>query len=431
MINSILGKMRGKTGIALGSSVIWQVANYAIPLITFPYLGHVLGPQGFGIVGLGVAVAAYALLLTDWGFIYTATQEVSRNRDDIGYINQIAWSTIMAKAFLAAASCFILLICTIFFIKNKNLDIILWVSMISVFGSVFNLDWLLRGTEHFSLFAITSVVGRLLGVPLVFLLVHNQNDIVQAAFSMAVTGPLTAIIILFCCFKIKLIRNPVLNINLSFKSILNGWHIFLSTALISVYTNSLSVILAYVSNFSQVGLFSGADKIRRPVQNLYAPIGMVFFPKLSYLTETAPEQAKLLSIKILHIQGFVSLILSLCLFFAAPLAIHFLLGKLFFDAVNVLRVMAWLIFSVGLSNVLGLMIMIPFGLKREFSLCVGLGSLAGLGLALVLSWRFGALGTATAALIAEIVVTVSMFLVLWSRFEWFRKMVFSISWGAK
>ena len=64
----------------LASASVWRIANYVIALATFPYLARTLGVAGFGVFGLGAAIAACAQLLTHWGFALTGTQQATRLR---------------------------------------------------------------------------------------------------------------------------------------------------------------------------------------------------------------------------------------------------------------------------------------------------------------------------------------------------------------
>src|SRR5215469_18412330 len=48
--------------------IAWQASNYILPFVTIPYLSRVLGPLGYGSLGLALALTGYCVLLTDWGF---------------------------------------------------------------------------------------------------------------------------------------------------------------------------------------------------------------------------------------------------------------------------------------------------------------------------------------------------------------------------
>ena len=73
--------MRGvfSEGVArnAGSLYAIQIASYVLPIASFPYLTRTLGPERYGIYVLVLAVARYGLILTDWGFNYSATRALS------------------------------------------------------------------------------------------------------------------------------------------------------------------------------------------------------------------------------------------------------------------------------------------------------------------------------------------------------------------
>ena len=55
-----------------------QACTYALPLLTFPYLAHVLGPSGWGVVVFAQAIGDLIASVVEYGFDISASRETSR-----------------------------------------------------------------------------------------------------------------------------------------------------------------------------------------------------------------------------------------------------------------------------------------------------------------------------------------------------------------
>lgn len=405
-------------GKGLVSAATWQIANYAVPLLTFPYLGRVLGVEGFGAMGFAAAVAAYAGLIADWGFSLSATQSASENRHDRAYLNRLVWSVTAAKVVLGVVAAMLIVAALKLWGASASTNNAIYAGLAIACIGACNIEWLLRGLEKLKLFATISVASRVATVPLTYIFVTKKTDIVLAVIISGAGSAISLLIGLFCCIRMGIINTPQTSFGDVALRIKDGFHLFLSQLSVNIYTTSLTVILGFFSSAYQVGLFSGADKLRRPALAVFSPTQMVFFPRISYLAKAEPEKAKRLALRILVVQAVGSAVVSALLALLAPFLVTILLGAEFADAVPVLRVLSLLVFLIGCSSVLGLIIMLPFDLKREFNNCVLIGAVVGVGAAVPLSIEAGAFGLAWAAVAAEFAVAMSMFVVLSIRFSW-------------
>jgi O-antigen/teichoic acid export membrane protein len=389
-----------------------QVANLVLPLVTLPYLLRVLGVEQFGVYGFCQAVLASAVVLADYGFNLSATERVARAQGQPEAINRIFWSVQVAKLILALAALALLGFVVWAIPQFRAVWPVMLASTPAVLGSVLFPQWLFQGLERMGFVTVCTIAARALAIPLIFWAVQSTQDTWLAALIQA-SGQVVAG--LFACGFIR--RHRLIgwvspdwqDVRQVFK---DGWHIFLSSAAISLYTNINSVLLGLLTNHTAVGLFSAADKIRLACQSLVAPLSTAVYPRVSALMVQNPIEGLALVRKVLLIQGGLTFGLSCGLWLAAPWTVGLIMGEQFDAAVSVLRVLSPLPFLIGLSNVFGIQTMLPLGMKKSFSRIVMASGLVNIILMLVLAPQWEAEGAAAAVLLAEGLVTLAMALVL-------------------
>ncbi len=389
-----------------------QVANLALPLVTLPYLLRVLGVEQFGVYGFCQAVLAYAVVLADYGFNLSATERIAQAQQKPETINRIFWSVQAAKLILALGALGLLGLVVWATPQLRAHWPVLLASAPVVLGSVLFPLWLFQGLERMVFVTVCTIAARALAIPLIFWTVQTTEDTWLAALIQA-CGPLIAG--LFACGFIwhqRLVGWAAPHWRDVRQAYSDGWHIFLSTAAISLYTNTNSVLLGLMTNHTAVGLFSAADKIRLACQGLITPFSSAVYPRVSALVAQSPQAGLALVRKVLFIQGGLTFILSCGLWLLAPWIVQFIMGTQFDAAVSVLRVLSPLPFLIGLSNVFGIQTMLPLGLKKSFSRIVLASGLINIILMLVLAPRWEAEGAAAAVLLTEGLVTLIMVLVL-------------------
>ena len=392
-----------------------QGANYIVPLITLPYLVRVLGPVGYGGLNFSLALIQYFVLFADYGFNLSVTKQISVMRDSKEKISELFWIVMFCKSVLAVFGLVTLVLLIYFFPKIGEFSIVLVCAYTVVIGNVLFPVWLFQGLERMGMIAIANITAKLMAVPLIFVFVKTSSDAWLAGLITGITTVTAGIIGLIAIRRFNWIDWHKPTWGGVKRELSLGWHVFLSTAAISLYTVSITVILGIIAGPVAVGYYTAADKIRQAVQGIIAPVSLAIYPRINALMVKDKIIAFAMIRKLLLIQGVGTFILSLLLFLFSEPIILLAYDSGYINSVTVLKWLAWLPFVIGLSNVLGIQTLLVLGLNEIFSRIL----IASGVLSLLLIFPLGSLwaqdGAAIATFITELTVTLLMLLIIIKR----------------
>jgi O-antigen/teichoic acid export membrane protein len=392
-----------------------QAANYLLPLLVVPYLGRVLGAQAYGRLAFAQAIIQYFVLLSDYGFNLSATRRVAVHRSDPEQLSAIFWTTIATKMLLALVGLVALALISSCSPMVRESRALLACAYSAVVGTVLFPVWFFQGIERMSLVTFPMLAARFTIIPLTFVLVKTpaHSALMAAIQGGSVVG--AGVIAQVLIYRGELVRWVRPTWKGIWTALVDGWHVFLSLAAVSLYSNTNTVLLRIAAGEKAVGYFAAANQIRIAAGGLATPISQAVYPRISALMARSKEEGFALIRKVLVIQGSGMLAVSTALLVGAPIVVRLLLGVHFGPAVQVLRWLAPLPFVVGLSNVFGIQTLIPLGMKDVLTrILVGAGVL-NVMLVFVLSHGLGETGTAIGVLATEVGVTVTMGAVLLQR----------------
>lgn len=387
------------------SLTILQLSNYIFPLITFPYLTRVLGVENFGLANFVLAFGAYFITITDYGFNFSATREISIFRDNPKQIRTIFWSTLLTKIIITvlAAILYIIIVSQIFSF-SIYLELYL-IGFLFIIGQSISPIWFLQGIERMEGISIITISIKAISVVLIFIFINSAKDVNNYILILSLTSILTGLIILFySIFKYNI--HFYLPKKFSFIIRLKkGWHLFLSTLSMNLYTTSNAFILGIISGNVAVGYFATANKIREAVQGLLGNFGRTIYPFIGAKIQSSQSEGINFIKKYLILLGSLSFIISLLLFLFAPVIVELFAGKAFNNSIAVLQIMAFLPFIITLSNIFGIQIMLNLGYNKEFNKIITTGAILNIVLLLVFILFFAEVGAAITMFSVEIVIT--------------------------
>ncbi len=390
--------------------VILQGLTYVVPLLVLPYLMETLGPEKYGYIGFSVAAIQYMMLIVDFGFNQSATKRIALAKDNQEELNKIFSATVYAKLFLLTI-CFAIVVALSFVPQFKVYSSTLYVMFLTVVGQAFLFVFLFQGLGQIKWISIINAIAKISILPFTFLIVKHEDDYLLAALIQSMVSVVAAVISLIMVYKKHWVKLLPINTAQIKNEIKESFPLFISTAATSMYTALFAIILGYISNPYEVGIYTSSDRLIRALcYMLMVPVLQVFYPYISRLAVTNKEDAIQLFNKLL-IFSFASMsIFSILTFFGGPYAISFLRED-FKDSGIILQIMSILPVAIGVGGVAGQFGLLAIGGQKEkiiFRNIYVIAAVVALISVTILSIYLGAEGAAIAIVIVESMVCVLM-----------------------
>ena len=389
-----------------------QGLNYLLPLITFPYLTRILGPEKYGLIAFATAFIAYFQILTDYGFNLSATREISIKREKENSVSKIFSSIMVTKFSLMVLSFTVMTVIVFSFDRFRSNWLLYFLTFGLVIGNLLMPSWFFQGMEKMKYISILNIGTLLIYTALIFIFIRIPSDYIYVPLINsigAITIGIIALIIINKNFNVKFILPSINDIKYQMQK---GWHLFTSTLAISLYTTSNAFILGIFVSSSIVGYYAVAQTIMNALQGLIVPISQAIYPYFSKIQSENPLKAKIELKKILLLIGVLSLGISVVLAFCSPIIVEVLAGHKYLQSTPILQVMVFAIFAVGVNNILGIQGLVAFGHEKYFSKIVIFAGLLHLIILLLLIFLLGSLGAAIAVVITELIIGIIEYMIL-------------------
>lgn len=402
MIKSILNKLKTKDGKTLLENFlslsVLQVAGYIFPLITLPYLARVIGVDSFGKIAFASAVIVWFQTVSDWGFNYTATRDVAKNRENSEKVHEIFSNIFWAKLLLMIIS-FVLLLIAIYIVpqfrENKT---ILLITFLVIPGNILFPDWFFQAIERMKYITILNLLSKLLFTLLIFLFIKEKSDfILQPLFNSLgfILSGIIAMYFIIVKWKVK-IKRP--NLHVILQTIKESTDVFINNIVPNFYNSFSTLLLGFYGGSISNGLLDAGNRFVTISQQFMGVISRTFFPYLSRNIDRHDVYVK--------INVYLSLfcVIILCLF--APLLIDMFFTKDFREAVKVLRILSLSIFFISIRNAYGTHYMILQGYEKKLRNLIFIGSIIGFVLSFPLIYYWDFIGAAINIILAQAIMAI-------------------------
>lgn len=395
----------------VSSNIAWlmlvQCSGYIFPLVMLPYLVRTLGVNNFGVYSIVLAVIQYGVMLTEFGFNFTSTREISLKRNEKNEVSKVFFSTIYAKLFLFIfffSGVLIYLQCVD---EIHNYSSLLCAGGLTILANALYPIWFFQGIEKVKIISIVTAISRAVTLLLTVLFVKTEGDLNAAIF---VNSFLYVFPSFFGCALIYLSGSVVyvrVNINDVYECLKKSFPLFISNVSISLYSTLNTIVLGKYSNPTIVGNFAAADKLRLAVQGLYAPIQQAVFPRSSQMVMQDGGVKKVIKTFGIPFVLFGALI-SLSFFFFGAFAVHIYYGEKFSLAGSLFSNMFPLPLIISVATVFTHWVLIAQGQNKIVGKIYTLFSIVHLCYVIPFVKEFSAYGMVYSVVLTQSLITLAM-----------------------
>lgn len=379
--------------------------NVLLPLVTLPYILHVVGKANYGAYSYVYAVIQYVILFSTYGFNFSATKQISQCRDDNDVVSRIYNAVIACKGIIAVVLSVLLMLSYRLVFKDETGLLMFIYGIGMVIGDIFTPVWLFQGMEKMKYMTIVNASSKILFTILIFVVVRSHDDfsliILLNSCGYLLAG-LLSIVLVYSQFGLRFHRSSFRDILAQFK---DGSAVFGSTFGMNLYRNANVIILKQFVPDSVVGLYSAAEKVVKGFQSLLSPAAQALFPHLSlrFKGQTAAQNVRLLRKISLPFTAVVAAVAA-GLYIFAPLVSDILCGKEFVECVPLIRIMTLVVLFGEINYLIGIVGLINMDGQVIFFRSVLITGIFSILFMLLLASRYGAVAAAWAMSLSEILL---------------------------
>lgn len=363
----------GQRGTLLKNTImlyILQFSTYLLALLVAPYQTRVLGAEVYGgFLEASASIIIYFQLIIDFGFLLSATEEVSRQRNDKACLRKVLTSVTAAKILLSVLSFAILFgLCQVIPAWEQKKTILILTFFASFLNSMMP-DFLYRGLEQMSAITVRTVAIKVFFAAAIFVFLKTPEDVwVVPVLNIVGNGVALVVAYIHVIRKlgIGLVKVAVGDV---FDQLKRSSVFFFSRIATTAYTALNTVILDIITQSgAATGYYTSANKLITAGKNGLSPVADSLYPYMA-----KHKDFGLVKKVLLIAEPVIFAFCAVVFIFAEPFCIWFF-GEEFAQAGAVLRAMLPVGVVVFPTYVLGFPTMTAMGISKHANYSTIFGS---------------------------------------------------------
>lgn len=392
-------------------NAILTMSQFIFPLITFPYVSRILLAEGTGKVSFATSIISYFAMFAQLGIPTYGIRACAQVRNDKKKLSKTAQEIFIINIIMSilAYIVFFIALCNVPRLKDEKTLLI--IVSATIFFNAIGMEWLYKALEQYTYITIRSVIFKFIALIAMFLLIHQQSDyIIYGAISIFASSA-SNIFNFFNVHKYISLR-PVGEYN--FKQHLKAVSVFFAlSCAATIYVNLDTVMLGFMKTNVVVGYYNAAVKIKTILVSIVTSLGTVLLPRASYYVEHGlKEDFYRITKKAINFVFLVATPLMLYFMFFAKEGIFFLSGNTYGGAIVPMQIIMPTLFFIGLTNIMGMQILVPLGKENIVLYSEIVGAVVDLAINYILIPKYASAGAAIGTLVAEIAVWIVQYIYL-------------------
>lgn len=389
-------------------NMILTIATILFPIISFPYVSRVLGPDGVGRVSFAMSIVSYFSMIAQLGIPTYGIRECAKLRDDKERLSEFVKEIIVINIIICVIT-YVLFFAFLFSVERFRTEKVLFICMsCAILFNSMGLEWLYKGLEEYGYITKRSVFFKLIAFIGMFVLIKTEADVLEYGI-LTIFASVGSNFCNWINVK-KLVSIKGVKVN-SLKRHMRPIVVFFMISIATtIYTNLDNVMLGFMTNDNEVGFYTAATKVKAALVSIVASLGTVLLPRASYYIEQKWEAEFFdLSKKSMEFTMIIALPLTVYFTEFARETILVLSGNEYMHSVPVMIALMPTIVFIGATNIIGMQILVPMGREKLFFFSVLGGAVVDFLVNYFLIPLYGAFGAAIGTTVAEFIV----FLIQW------------------
>lgn len=387
---------------------ILQFLHYVFPIVTLPYVGHVVGSESFGIINYFSVLVGYFTLFVLYGFDFSGTRAVAQMGGDsqaLGrYFNQVQSAKLLL---LLVAGCIYAILVPLL-PEGPNHEKIAWSTFGVTVGWALMPNWFVQGMRRMRALVWINIVPKVLFILVVFFIIKSPKEAFIYPLSISLSSVIVALLSVLWVHRAYAIPFRISLGSSTWNLLKKERWIFLSGLINNTNQTFNVLILGFFVSFESVGHFTLGWRLMNVTQVLVMfPIMQSLFPFIGEEIKNHVERG------LMHLNRAIPFVIAavsisiIGMYWVGPWIILHWFGAEYAPAISILQALLVVPLVTTSSHMLGNIVLL--NLKEDRKVFRVIATTAVLSIVLnvsLIAWK-GIAGAIYALIGAEVFALVS------------------------